>query len=317
MIYVEMYGRLGNQFFRYAEARALQEMFYPNEEITISFNQIDSVIDDPSWKNYLDDFNVKDYNKYEKKGKAIFNESSFQQKIIATRYFLALRNTGYENLKEQLLIENKYETELIKNGIYWFRNGFHKINKSNKKNKFVSGSFEDKRYFDKIREQLVKELSPKQKPKIENLGLYRVINNTNSVCVSIRRGDFVTDETIKKTHYVCNEQYFEKAISKIEELIENPTFIMFSDDIEWVRKNINMKGKTVFYESGKDPIWEKLRLMYSCKHFILSNSSFSWWAQYLSRNEKKIVVAPSRWYNNDFQSGLLEEKFIKINIEEK
>lgn len=57
------------------------------------------------------------------------------------------------------------------------------------------------------------------------------------------------------------------------------TFFGFSDDIDWVKNNMEFPGE-VYYESGVDPVWEKLRLMSACKHFVLSNSSFSWWAQY-------------------------------------
>ena len=98
----------------------------------------------------------------------------------------------------------------------------------------------------------------------------------------------------------------------MKEKLENPTFIFFSDDINWVKENIKIGECVCYYERGVDPVWEKLRLMYSCKHFIISNSSFSWWAQYLSRNENKIVISPNRWYNDGRTADLLDESFIKI-----
>lgn len=103
------------------------------------------------------------------------------------------------------------------------------------------------------------------------------------------------------------------AIEKIKCIVENPVFFMFSDDIQWVRENVNT-GCLTYYEDGTDPVWEKLRLMSACKHFIISNSTFSWWVQYLSRNGDKIVISPSRWFNNDYKSPLIDEKWIKIEV---
>lgn len=319
MIYVEMYGRLGNQFFRYAMARLLQEKYYPNEDICISFNQINGIreeTNDDSWKNYLSDFNVNKFIVYDKAGKVIFNESSIKQKFIAMGYYLNLKKTGYENLSKQELLEIKYEKKLNISGLYWFRSGFHQIEYSSYLNKFVSGNFENKSYFNEIRNKLINEFTPKYPPRKENSKLYEIINKENSVCVSIRRGDFVSNDKIRKTHYVCDEEYFKRAIKVIKENVKNPCFILFSDDINWARKHISISNAKIYFESGNDPIWEKLRLMYSCKHFILSNSSFSWWAQYLSRNKNKIVVCPSRWYNNNYNSGLIEKDFIKIDVGE-
>ena len=62
------------------------------------------------------------------------------------------------------------------------------------------------------------------------------------------------------------------------------------------------------------PVYETLRLMYSCKHFILSNSTFSWWGQYLSQNDKKVVISPSRWNNDDFYTPLMDSEWIKIEV---
>ena len=84
---------------------------------------------------------------------------------------------------------------------------------------------------------------------------------------------------------------------------------MFSDDIEWVKNNI-YTGCVTYYEDGTDPVWEKLRLMSACKHFVVSNSTFSWWTQYLSKSENKIVISPSRWFNNDYESPLIAKDWI-------
>jgi hypothetical protein len=50
--------------------------------------------------------------------------------------------------------------------------------------------------------------------------------------------------------------------------------------------------------------------MSACRHFIIPNSSFAWWAAYLSRSENKIITVPSRWIsdpNFDIHSIILKD----------
>lgn len=180
-------------------------------------------------------------------------------------------------------------------------------------NLILNGKFEVPEYFEKIRDIFVKEFTPKYPEREQNKELYDIIRSTNSVCISIRRGDFVTNKDIANDFCVCDKTYFERAMAKAKELIPNPTFIFFSDDIQWAKENIPV-DVPAYYEKGNDPIWEKLRLMYSCKHFIISNSTFSWWVQYLGRDPHKIVISPDRWWNNPrWHAYLIEKQFIKIN----
>lgn len=166
-------------------------------------------------------------------------------------------------------------------------------------------------YFKAIDGILKKEFTPIHPCLEDNKSLYDVIQHTNSVCLAVRRGDFLAVEN-KKTFYVCDLEYFQKAIEYIQKHVENPVFVVFSNDIEWVKENLSIDGD-VYYESGKDPVWETFRLMYSCKHFIISNSTMHWWAQWRSDNQDKIVVVPDRWYNTPgWENHLMLDSFVRI-----
>ncbi|MBM7635984.1 alpha-1,2-fucosyltransferase [Streptococcus saliviloxodontae] len=315
MIYTELYGRLGNQMFRYAMARYLQLTHYPSDEICLSYNQIDEAGKiDPTFYHSLEDFNISHTITYQKSGKVIFNESSIIQKLLVIPYYLGLRKFSPEQMIELVEYETKWTNLLEKNGVYWYRRNLPKSIPSGAKNKFVSGNFESPIFIDTIRKELLSEFTPKFDLLEKNRDLFEIISTKESVCVSIRRGDFESNPEVSGLHSVCDRIYFEKAVSKMKVLLKNPVFILFSDDIEWAKENIITESET-YFEDGADPVWEKVRLMSSCKHFIISNSSFSWWTQWLSTNETKIVISPSKWFNNDFDCPLIDKNWVLIDKE--
>lgn len=306
MLYKNINGRLGNQMFQYAALRAYT-LKYGEEKICLNLTRVYK----ENFKNDLLDFNVASYEEVEQ-----INLSKVQKlliKVINKIEFLYAKKYKDNRLKYNNKIhkiEKRYSPILMKFGIYWLQQGYVEFKKSKRKTKYFNGLFESSKYFNEYRDVILDEFTPKKEKLAKNKKLYDAINKTNSICVTIRRGDFLSNQ-FKKDHYVCTPEYFTKAIEKISELVDNPTFFIFSDDIDWVKGNMSFPGK-VYYEDGTDPVWEKLRLMYSCKHFIISNSTFSWWAQYLSRNDKKIVIAPSRWKNTYQNDDIYEDNWILI-----
>lgn len=295
MLTKSMMGRLGNQMFQYATMRALQERYYPNEKLNLSFRF--TTRGGKAEEGFCNQLGVFRLNR----GKIVFDQKAsldFRQKVLLFRYFLERKiikvfsSKASYNLKKRDY-EKRIQWKYNKRGLYLFSYGYYDFKKSSKKNKFSLGFMESPKYFDDIRDLLLDEFTPIEPPSKANNNLYKEIKNSNSVCISIRRGDYLSDR-FKASALVCDGEYFDQAIELAKKKIKDARFVVFSDDIDWVKKNMNFPEGTL-YESGKDSLGEKIRLMYSCKHFVISNSSFSWWAQYLSRNEKKIVIAPSIW----------------------
>lgn len=124
--------------------------------------------------------------------------------------------------------------------------------------------------------------------------LYTEIINSESVCINIRRNDFL----VNPTHGVCSIDYYERAVQLLEQKvgIETKKFI-FSDDLDWCKEHLKFENIFFVEHTYKgDRFSQYLALMRSCKYFIIANSSFAWWAAYLSRNKSKIVIAPKRWF---------------------
>lgn len=310
MLNVEMRGRLGNQLFVYAFARKLQLTY--NEEINFSFSSVLNRNDSKNgWEDQLKHFNVAPYKVSNKSNELIKSQTNLIQKITFSIFYITYKKYKHD-FNKLFEIQAKYQKWINKFGIYWLSRGYFDFKFSKSKNKIFCGSFESSKYFNDIRPYLLNEFTPVNKRLEKNKALYEIIENSESVCISIRRGDFTTSENAGLRD-VCSKEYYTKAIDKMYAMLPNSTFIVFSDDIDWVKKNMNFKG-TVYYEEGDDPVWEKLRLMYSCKHFILANSTFSWWAQYLSRNDKKIVISPSKWFATEYVSPLIEDDWVLVEV---
>lgn len=307
MVYKNFQGRLGNQMFQYASTLGILKANNIDEDIYCCFKDVYK----QNFTNDLKEFNLSRYKEVED-----INLSANQKLILS---YIKLKESilkkKYKDENEFELNRRKFEEreadKFSRYGVLRLVDGYHyfKVENNNKKI-FISGGLESPKYFNHIKDVILKEFTPKHEKISANTFLYEKIENSNSVCISVRRGDFLAKEYIDK-HYVCNEEYFRNAIDIMNSKISNPQFIFFSDDIDWCKEAFkNIDG--ALFECGKDPVWEKIRLMYSCKHFIISNSTFSWWSQYLSRNPKKIVIAPKKWKNIGNNEDIYEESWIKI-----
>lgn len=304
MIYVDMMGRLGNQMFQYAFARKISKLTN-DSQLIFNFSRVtNSKAKTVGLEDSLKYFNVKTY----KTNKKI--ELTFMQLLLI--YLLKILLHFCKSKEQEQYIEQKMSGILGYFGVYWYLYGYIEFSYcSTVKNKYCFGFFESPKFFEEIDEELLNEFTPISDKKEDNAELYDLIENCNSVCVSIRAGDFL-DTNKNKGFNVCGQNYFYRAMDYMNEKVPDVVFIIFSDDIEYVMNNYTFKYQ-VIYESGKDPVWEKLRLMYSCKHFIISNSTFAWWAQHLGRNQNKIVIAPKVWRKYDHTVAIYEDNWFLVD----
>ena len=171
-------------------------------------------------------------------------------------------------------------------------------------------------YFDKYKYEIQDTFTIKTEVSKKNKNIIDLIekNYNKSVSVHIRRGDYVTNKNASKWHWVCDINYYNKINKNIKEKIKNIFFFVFSDDIEWVKQNIDFWKNVYFVDNNIWKWYEDLRLMYSCANHVIANSSFSWWWAYLWRNKNKIIIAPKKWLLiDDYNySDILPDNWIKI-----
>jgi hypothetical protein len=138
-------------------------------------------------------------------------------------------------------------------------------------------------------------------------------SSKNAVCMHIRRGDFLTSNM----HVQLPLSYYQLAIEEMNRSLVNPAFFVFSNDLSWVKENLQTEAKLFFVDHRKleDADLFDFFLMQQCHHYIIANSSFSWWPAYLNQYQNKIVIAPKQWYQgkyNDMSLNILPGSWITL-----
>lgn len=130
-----------------------------------------------------------------------------------------------------------------------------------------------------------------------------ILNTEDSVFLHIRRGDYLTHE-----RYIhLSQKYYNNCLAKIKSELRLPHIFIFSNDIAWCKNHFlqnldstctkNIPFNFIDHNDESNAV-EEMELMRSCKHAIIANSTFSWWAAYLLQNPNKIVLAPSKFLHD-------------------
>lgn len=114
-----------------------------------------------------------------------------------------------------------------------------------------------------------------------------LMHSCNSVAVHVRRTDYGV------YNWILPYSYYVRAEDFIRRVVEDPVYFIFSDDMDFVKTNPPVAGKKHYIHNDEiADFW----LMSQCKHQIIANSTFSFWAAYLNENPEKIVVYPKNWH---------------------
>lgn len=175
---------------------------------------------------------------------------------------------------------------------------------------YISGYFQSPGYFSSIREILLEEFQLKYESTPAYLKMKKRIDGKESIAIHVRRGDYV-DAGVNLPW-----EYYRKAMGYMEEKLTKPVYYIFSDEISWVKEKLGTDVNVVYVNEARNMTdCEELSLMRQCRHFIISNSSFSWWGAWLGTYQGKIVVAPNRWtQGNEIRDVILQE-WIKIEYD--
>lgn len=294
MIITKLYGGLGNQLFQYALGRVLANKLKTVLKLDISWFELENSLTarnyELSFLNIQENFASADEIEFCKLQKRNYMFGPLRKFLNKPKYYVG-------NYREKELFV--YDEEVLNQCI----------------NTYFDGYWQSYKYTDKIREILLSEFSLKKSFDDKNKNTLKKMNSVNSVSVHIRRGDYVNNEQVNKVHGVCSLDYYNNAIEIIAKKVDNPFFFVFSDDIEWVKNNLKTEHSLILVDyNDSNSGYLDMMLMKNCKHSIIANSSFSWWGAWLNEDPQKIVISPTKWFN-DYRNveDLIPENWIKIN----
>jgi hypothetical protein len=256
-VIVKLQGGLGNQMFQYAFGKNISNL--TNRKLILDLSFLNR-------RDFGPDFVYRDYDL------DIFNlEDLSVVDFYDKDYDLIVENFDPNSTIESInslikeIIEKKADT------IY------------------LDGYWASPQYFSRV------DFTFREKCLEQSNNLLHDIQNTNSVMLNIRRTDFLSNDF----HGTYGKEYILRGINKLKSEFTDLSFYIFSDDIEWCENNLSDIPNSVIvnHDHKGDKFYNYLFLMSQCKHFIIPNSTFAWWAAYLSKSENKKVLYPEIWLN--------------------
>lgn len=302
MIYLRLTGRIGNQLFMYAMAESIRQRRGLNEKIIIC----DKRVLDRKWENSLPYYGIPNVQYLHS-----FYDLPLKQKIKAKfveKLYEKLDNRSYNSIYN---FENRLKRIFTKFGLVLCENGFIDFPTPSTKDVYISGYFQSEKFFYNIKQLLINNLKIDLPNEDKYTNLISLLKTRNSVCISIK-----VEHNIGSSLYdVCNMDYYKSAIKYIIEIVENPLFFICSDNVQYVVENlIDTNNVDYVCQDLTMGVHENLHIMSLCKHFILSNSSYAWWGQYLSNNRDKIVIAPNHWMRVSMPIDIYDDSWHLIDV---
>jgi hypothetical protein len=291
---VKFKGGLGNQLFQYALLRNLQ-IVHSCKNVKADFSYFDLLTKDEIRKPRILFLNI-------------LAEKATKSDIKKTLLFKRIGNPLSIIYKSILYAEKKLNKK------YYFEESRKHTNLDFIINySYFDGYWQSWKYVEQIEETLRKEITPNIKHSANTIKIINKISSENSIFIGIRRGDYLASRK-SINHYGSFElDYFKKAIKFVQQKVKDPVFYIFSNDIEWVKRNLNLGINIVYRENEKQTSdFEELFIMGACKHAIIVNSTFYWWGAWLISNKSKIVIAPKNWFADKSPIDIVPNSWIKI-----
>jgi hypothetical protein len=289
MIIVNIKNGLGNQMFQYAFGKVLEwkygvlvyfdllrdDISIPLQSDLHVFN-IDPILEaDPKWRKPFLPFSVRQYRDKKQYFKYIYYK--FRRKYQKYKLITEPYPSQYMPIFNSIVLDKNY---------------------------YFLGFWQNPSYFKGYEDRIRKLFEPVEKSVLnDSIAVEIMHSDKDTVSLHFRRGDYLTSGFILP----LDMSYYVNAVDIITKKLSNPYFYIFSDEPDWVLKNLKIDYPfSIITDNKGNNAYIDIVLMSMCKNHIIANSSFSWWGAWLGNNPEKIVIAPQKWYGTEKR-----DKYIK------
>lgn len=289
-------GGLGNQMFTYAAAYRLSKV-----------NEAELVIDDSS--GFENDHTYK--RKYELD---LFNinarKANFFEKL---RPFNRFTRRFIRKVNSYLPFDNRFY--ITQETIHFDR---RLLELRFKKTLFLEGLWQSESYFTDAADEIRGLFTFRNTANFGPTDLLQIIEKTQSVAIHFRF--FESDTSVNGSSYNVDNDYYWRAINMVLSKLPDAHFFLFSDRADLFEKKFDTKNLKITIVSTADTsnttAHNDFYLMSRCKHFILANSTFGWWAAWLVDTKAKMVIVPNVYSDTGISGwgfkGLIPDQWLKI-----
>ena len=272
---VKVIGGLGNQMFQFALHLALQKRF-PEEPVLLDLHCFNGYHKHRGFEiPKIFDVTYREAN-WKEVAKVAYPYPNFQSWRFGSR-ILPVRKTMFKESADYAF----EPTALTHEGDVYY-----------------DGYWQHEEYFIDIREDILRTFTFPAFEDERNQETARLVTSKNSCAIHVRRGDYTKDKLFCN---ICDLNYYQTAILRMKGAAIPEVFCVFSDDVSWCRKHIEIltgQTKTIYVDWNTDKMsYQDMHLMSLCRHQIIANSSFSWWGAWLNTNKEKVVIGPHKWWN--------------------
>ena len=242
--------------------------------------------------------------------KAVVNMAcGLANRMFQYSYYLYLRQLGYDAYTDYYTRAKLPHEEVDWNGIFPDA-ALRPAPSGNGADRYVMGVFQNAEMVGCIGDEALRSFVFSPLWGERNLRLAGEIASCESVAVHVRKGkDYSSRIWYEGT---CGTDYYSSAFGVMRRLALGCRYFVFTDNPEWVRMNFTGFDYTLvdWNPGAGQGSHLDMQLMSLCRHNIISNSTYSWWAAWLNRNKDKKVIVPDRWFNPQSCSEWRSERLI-------